>query len=312
MDGEGDNPVAAGAAMLDAANSDTSTTDTQPNNNPPVADSSPPAAPAPSSGHPAWNQYLKDIPEGFHPLVTPAFEKWDKEVQHQLQQVQSRYEPYKEILNSGVQPQQLGEAIRLYQMMANDPQSVFNAMAEHYGYGNNADQGQADETAEDEFDLGESDDISNHPQFKQLMQQQQELQRQQEQFVNAMQQAQETREQEQLAAQGEQWLDGKVAAATEVLKSKGIEPDWDYIITKTIALVESGQVKDHDQAFDQMVESYVSKVDNWRTRPTASSTAPLVMPTNGGTPSNQLPDMSDGKTRRQTGAAMLDAAFRNG
>jgi len=305
------NPVADGAAMLDAANSDTGTTNTPPVT--PVADNTPPAAPSQQgSGHPAWNQYLKDIPEGFHGVVKPAFEQWDKDVQARLAEVQSRYAPYKDILGSGVQPQQLSEAVRLYQMMANDPQSIYNAMAEHYGYGQDAGQGQAEET-DDEFDLGDGeDDISNHPQFRQLQQQQQALQQQQEQFVAAMQQAQEARQQQEEAAVGEQWLDSKVAETTELLKQKGIEPDYDYIITRALALGQSGQATDNDQAWEQAVQSWISKVDSWGNRKTANSTAPLVMPTNGGTPSNQLPDMSNGKSRRQIGAAMLDAAFRNG
>lgn len=309
-----ESPVAAGAAMLDAANTDTSTSqDTSVNT--PVADNTPPAAPVqsstPSNGHPAWNEYLKDVPEGFHPLVKPAFEKWDQEVQRQLQQVQSRYEPYKSYIES-TQPQQMGEALRLYQMMANDPQAIFNAMAEHYGFnGDVADQGQAEET--DEFDLGsEDDELSQHPRFQQLLQQQEQLQKQQEQFVNAMEQAQQARAQQEAEAEGEQWLEQKISATTKLLEEKGIEPDWDYIFARTMALGQSGQVPDNDQAWEQAVNAWVTKVDSMRSRPTANSSAPPVMPTSGGTPSNQIPNITDGKTRRELGAAYLNAAFRNG
>lgn len=310
---DGDSPQTAGAAMLDAANSDSGTTNTAPEITTPVADNSSPAAPvqAPSnSGHPAWNQYLKDIPEGFHPIVKPAFEQWDQEVQRRLAEVQSRYKPYEQYIGN-TQPEQIGEALRLYQMMANDPQQIFNAMAEHYGFGqDNAGQGQAvDET--DEFDLGaEDDELSQHPRFQQLLQQQEALQQQQAQFVQAMEQAQQARAAQEAEAEGEQWLEQKISATTELLKEKGIEPDWDYIFARTMALGQSNQGLDNDQAWEQSVNAWINKVNGMR--PSASSGAPPVMPTSGGTPSNQIPNITDGKTRRELGAAYLQAAFRNG
>lgn len=290
--------VATGASLLSQANAD-SQPDSTTDNNPPVADTQ--TVPVPTQGNDApYKQQLEQIPEGFRPLVEPVFQDWDRQVGKKLQEVHSRYEPYKQFLDAEVSPEQLRDSMDLYRMMLENPQRIYEALGQQLGLAQQAggEQGQG---ADEEIDLGESPqiDIANDPHFQQL-------QRQQEIIVQQMQAAQQQRE----AQEGEVWLDERVKDITTSLEKKGItDPDWDYILTVAGSLIEHKKM-DHDKALDAATEMFVSKIQGYMARPTANSTAPTVLPTHGGTPSNQLPlDMSE-KDRRSYGAAALRAAQR--
>lgn len=313
-----EGPVATGAAMLNAANagSDTSSpTQTSASESapatPPVANQ--PTAPVQTSqGTKPYARHLEAIPEGLRPMVEPTFQEWDREVNKRFDEVHSRYSPYKEFIDAGLQPAQLREAVDLMRMVVQDPRRIYEALGEHLGITPQQAQqvmaqgGQGQVGEPDEFDLGAPDqaqqyNLENDPRYQQLLQQQ-------EQVMGLLQQQQE----QAAAAEGEAWVSQKMSGAEELLKSKGIEPDWDYILGVAAAASESRRFANNDQAFDYAVENFVNKVDSWRTRPAAGANAPLVMPTSGGTPSTGLPPLETAKDRKTLGSEMLKAAFRNG
>lgn len=311
-----EGPVATGAAMLSAANAGTDNPapvadSTSPTNIPtPPVPSAPPAAPVQNGNLPPYAKHLEKVPEGFRPLVEPTFKEWDADVTRRLQEVHSRYEPYKQFLDAQVAPEQLREAMDLYRMMVENPERIYEAMGQHLGITQQqagAEQGQ--EADEDEFDLGGEDphfDLEKDPRFKAYAQQQQELARQQQIIVESMQQARQQQEE----AEGEAWLNQRTQEITADLQQKGIEPDWDYVLTLASSLMEHKGM-DHDKALDTAVGSYVTKVQSYMQRPTAGQSAPMVLPTSGGTPSTQTPVFESGKQRREYGAAALRAALRN-
>jgi hypothetical protein len=134
-------------------------------------------------------------------------------------------------------------------------------------------------------------------------------------MVNGMQQAQEQRQAAEAAAEGEQWLESRHSAAEQYLKDKiGIQPDkhtWNYIYGTTIALSQANPNGDNDAAFAQAVDSYVEQLNTMRRMPSANGTAPTVLPTGGGTPSNVIPqDMSD-KDRRRLAVDMFSQALKD-
>ena len=305
-----EGPVATGAAMLDAANSG----DQAPSvGNTPVAEptqSYPQSSPQPVNNQPPYHQQLEQIPEGFRPLVEPVFKDWDAQVTKKLQEVHSRYEPWKQFVDAQIEPGQVQEAMQLMELFLTNPQHLYQAMGERLGFAAQqagAEQGQGAD--EEEIDLGDTPqfDLEKDPRFKAYAQQQQQLQHQQQIILEQMQAARQQQEE----AEAEAWLNQRTEQITNELQQKGIEPDWDYIMAVATALIEHRKMG-HDEAINAAVEQFVGKVQSYMARPTANRSAPMVLPTHGGTPSNQTPAFESGKDRRAYGAAALQAALRNG
>ena len=231
-----------------------------------------PAVATESQGHPAWQEVLTHIPAALHDSVRPALEKWDSGVKTRLEQ----YTPYQEF--TAVPPEDLRAAKQLYDLMSNDPATLYQKMAEHYGYGTTTPTGQGSpgqQAQEPTVDLGEfSDDLTSNPQF-------QALQKQQQQMIDMFNQQQAQQQQ----AQAEQWLGSKQSAATEALAKQGITPDWDYILNKAASLGQ--QTKNNDVAFDKAVTEYAAMVNRFKT-PVATTTAPIVASPSGAVPSSQV------------------------
>lgn len=305
MDGDG-STYEAGVNALTAANSESGTETAAPVAEPTQTQTPAVAPPVQNQGHPAWQPYLKNIPEGLHGVVKPAFEEWDKSVNQRLSEVQSRYNPYKQFVDSKVDPGQLRAAYELYSMMQSDPRRIYDAMGSNFGF---ADQGQEDESEEEEeeFDLGDGQqpqqrfDLTKDPHFQQI-------QAQQQQIVQMAQQAQ----QQKLEAEGDAWVSTKQSEASKVFDQAGITatPEaWAYVLHTAMGLGEAGV--DNDEAFDKAVQSYVGLIHQARGMPSANTNAPLVMPASGATPSAPNPVEMDEQSRKRYGADYLRAALRD-
>lgn len=120
-------------------------------------------APGPN---PAWNDVLGVLPEQFHETVTPHFQKWDQAAQQRIEQANSQvkqFEPYKPFVENGISPEDLEQGMQLMYQLNTNPQAVYNALAEAYGY-NSPEASQEEE--------GEEDDAQNFqdPRFDDLQQ----------------------------------------------------------------------------------------------------------------------------------------------
>lgn len=87
-----------------------------------------------NEGHPAWQEYLNDLPQELHSQVTPVFEKWDKGVQERFQKVHSTYEPWKGVINSGVEPTVAQFGINLLSQLETNPKYVYDALGQYYNF----------------------------------------------------------------------------------------------------------------------------------------------------------------------------------
>lgn len=129
--------------------------------------------------NPAWNDLLALIPSSLHDGVTPHLRKWDSNFQNKLSEVQSQYAPFEAFKDTP--PETLEQALNFYQVMEQDPERVYNQMREFYGFGNDqGQQGQGNndpETGEEveEFSFDADSDITQHPKFQELLQNQELL-----------------------------------------------------------------------------------------------------------------------------------------
>lgn len=106
-------------------------------------------------GHPAWQEYLSELPQELHGQVTPVFEKWDKGVQERFQKVHSQYEPWKGVINSGVDPNMAQFGINLLSHLETNPKYVYDALGQYYEF-NKEPQGLGEQGQENQ-DQGQNE-----------------------------------------------------------------------------------------------------------------------------------------------------------
>src|SRR6187399_3584926 len=110
-----------------------------------------------TGNNPAWNKFLEVVPQDLHEKVTPLLQKWDSGVQDRFNKVHSEYEPWKGLKESGVDPELAQFGVNLVSALQNDPQMVFKALQEHYGFNtptppaDNSGQGQSEPSPEDQY-----------------------------------------------------------------------------------------------------------------------------------------------------------------
>lgn len=100
-------------------------------------------------GHPAWQEYLTELPQELHSQVTPVFEKWDKGVQERFQKVHSQYEPWKGVINSGVEPTVAQFGINLLSQLETNPKYVYDALGQYFEF-NKEQQGLGEQGQENQ------------------------------------------------------------------------------------------------------------------------------------------------------------------
>jgi hypothetical protein len=252
-----------------------------------------------STGHPAWEDVLGILPEGFHEPVKTRLSEMDRKAQERFQQVHSEYEPYKPFKEQGVSAQQLEAAMTLYRLAENSPDKLYEQMGQYYGF-NTQGQGQEQDTTDDgdeeEYDLsGEETPVD--PRIEQLAQSQRNI----EQHLQA-----------QYEAQIQQEADAEINTAAEAIQQRFPGIDMDYV--SNVALLESQRNPNlsAQQLFEKGAAQFVALQQRMiANRPTNS--APLVMPAGGGTPvMGKNPAEMSPAERRAASLEMLNMSNRQG
>jgi hypothetical protein len=244
------------------------------------------------NGHPAWDEVLSILPEGFHDPIKERLNKWDQGVQERFQTVHSEYEPYKPFKEAGVSGEQLEAAWQLFALANSDPQGLYKQLGEFFGF---AEQGQQAQEGQQELDLGETE--GEQPQTDPMLEQ---LRVQQEQMQNFL----VTQYEQQQQQEADAWLDQRINALPETIRNDSSAMNYILNVTQ----VEAQKGGDFDKAFEAGVAAFNALVNNVRSAPRAGDSAPFVMPTSGGVPVSKSPvDLTD-KERRATMAQMLQSA----
>lgn len=81
-----------------------------------------------SSGNPAWNDVLSEIPQEYHQALTPKLQEWDQGVNKRFQQIHEEYKPYKSFKEAGYDPDQINMALGIMDKLENDPQFVYSQL----------------------------------------------------------------------------------------------------------------------------------------------------------------------------------------
>lgn len=237
-------------------------------------------------GNPAWNEILGVLPDSLHSVVKPALEKWDNNYRTGLSKVQSQYEPYKEILDTGIEPQNLQYALALLDKIENDPRSIYDALAEHNGWAENSGQGQSEEIDPNEYD---PENLPDDPRLLRA-----------EQLAEAVAEYTMQQHQQQQEAEEDALLDQVISGLQE---QHGIDPEDEVANKFIMGLMLAGATA--EQAF----EDYIGMTQQIVTRPRANDGAPVVLG-GGGVPSTAInrDQLRDPKARRALVAQMLEQA----
>jgi hypothetical protein len=218
---------------------------------------------APQAGHPAWQEILGAIPQEYHAQVADKLRDWDAGVSRRFQGIHDQYAPLREFAE--YDPDDLKEAVGVYQALNNDPQATWEAIGRVYGL-SPQQVSQAASISEDEGEDFELDDLPAAIQ-KKLSQ------------VDIHDEALNAIAGELLARQAkekEAQEDAEFEEYMEALHSNYGDFDDDYVI----GLIASGV--DGEAAVDRF-QQIVNNIT-----PRSSRSAPTVMSGGGGIPSQPV------------------------
>ncbi|MFG2268105.1 hypothetical protein [Streptomyces sp. NPDC048720] len=246
-------------------------------------------APGPN---PAWNDVLGVLPEQYHEVVTPHFQKWDQAAQQRIEQANqmvSQFEPYKPFVENNISPQDLEQGIQLMYQLNADPQAVYNALGEAYGF---AVSGQQQQQIPGQEAGDETDDGYQDPRYDEIA----ALQQRQQEGLDLIAQTLLQQEQAKLDAAAEAEIDSELNALKQ--KHPGISEE--FALSLMVNGFDANQVGERWAAMTQGILQQ-------NPRPFA----PNVMGTNGGgtgLPSQAIdPRKLDGKSTRDLVAQMVRA-----
>jgi len=233
--------------------------------------------------NPAWGEALSAIPEQFHQVLTPHFQQWDQAAQKRIEEANAsvkQFEPYKQFVENGISAEEVGQGLQFLYELNNNPQAVYEAIAQAYGFNS-----QATEVEESEEEEEESTNFQD-PRFDQL-----------QQGLDIVAQTILQQEQKKIEAEAEAEIDTELETLRE--KHPGI-PD-EFILPLMINGFDVNQIGERWQNLSQSILQQ-------NPRPFA----PQVMGSNGGgagLPSQAIdPKSLSGPDRRALVAQMLNAA----
>jgi hypothetical protein len=206
-------------------------------------------------GNPAWQEYLEPIPQEYHEKVRPVLEKWDKGVQERFNQVHQQYEPWKPIIDAGVDPETASFSINLLNAINENPQQVWEAIGNYYQL--NGKPGSSSGQGLEEPDQPEEDPYANR--VSQLERQNQ-----------IMAQHLVRRREEELEAQASAELDRELTEQRQKNKARG-----DFNEEFVLAQMQNGK------STEEAVNAYYAFRDNEIKK---YRQMPLIMGSGGGVP----------------------------
>lgn len=191
-----------------------------------------------SPGHnPAWDEVLSVLPEQFHSVVTPHFQKWDNAAQSRIENINKQYEQYKPLVEHGIDFDQVTQGLQLMHMANNDPRELYNQLQSALGLSPQ----EAAEVMEEIEEEGEEE--TTNPQLEKL-----------QQGFDLLAQRVLDEEKAKENAKFDAELDSEIAAA----KEKYGDFDEDYVLAKVHGKILNGE----EYSIAQAAEAWTTMRDN--------------------------------------------------
>lgn len=245
--------------------------------------------------NPAWNDVLNVLPEQFHSVVTPHFQKWDQAAQQKVEAANNtlkEFEAYKPFAEHGITSDEIEQGLRLMFEINNNPQNVYDALAKAYNFGQQQANNAVDyNAADDEDDDDTPEGFSFPPEIMEKLNSHEGLLQAVSQIVLNDAQAKES-------AQADMELDQELNELKEKI--------GDYDERFVLAMMQNGMsAEDAGQAW---LETKSSLTNN---RPFAPNVLGSNSGGGSGLPSNAIdPTKLTGKDTRNLVAQMLEQAAK--
>lgn len=210
----------------------------------------------------AWNPLLSQVPQSLHSIITPHLKQWDRNYNDGIQKVHSQYAGYKPFLDSQVAPEDINNAMLVYNALNENPQSLIEQLIDYYKY--EMPQMQGEQGQEQQLEEEIPYDITQHPEFQRMSQ-----------LVELLGQNTLQQNDQILQQQADEQLDQEFAQARE--KHGDFDETW-------VAQAMYLQEMDIDTAVAAYQQHVQQIVGNYRP---AGAGAPVLMGGGGGVPSQQ-------------------------
>lgn len=198
---------------------------------------------------------LEQVPEEHRDLFKPYIEKWDGAVSSHLKGVAEKYEPYTGL---DLDAETLQQASELYQLLANDPEKVYKALADEFGPKEEVTEKAPTSEKPDPFD---SLDPAIKEKLKYIDRHEQTLELLAEYVLGQNQATQEQQEDAELDSH-----------LSELKKAHG-EFDEDFVLAKMQAGMDGAQAV---KSWNTLVQKYVNAESD------SSSSVPPILSSMGG------------------------------
>lgn len=232
--------------------------------------SEPSSAAPQSKQNPAWSAALEKIPAEFRPQLTPIFQEWDTSVANRFKKVREEavtpYQGFQRFVDDKVSPEQVQAAYELFQELNNNPLGVYERMGPMLRELGLLEAQEAEEDAEEEAPEYSDPRVD-------------ELARQQQEFIQGLQQAQMERAQQEVIAR----MDAKIQDEFSAIESKtGKMPEW----LRLEIIDRASMMTDRENRDVSLLEAF-GEVQQLRTHMTTGrpgQKAPRIVPSGGGYP----------------------------
>lgn len=212
------------------------------------------------SGHPAWQEYLNDIPDALKPVVQQAFAKWDQNVQQRIQEVHNQYAPlkaYEPLAQNNIPLDYIGQALQFATELESDPKALVERMNTQLNLGYVAaeqpqrQQAQQQQVPNDPYnydpfaDNQQIPDITQHPLVQQMQ--------------NTLNQMQQRFDEQEQSRQAEEEVD-KFYEYLDTLTAN--TPFAENDDAKTLIAAFMSQGMDGPTALSKVQSSFVGSLNN--------------------------------------------------
>ena len=267
------------------AEADAQPADSQPVDSQPVEDSGGDEKPG------IWDPIFSKIPQEFHEAITPELRKWEQNANQRFQQIHDEYSAYKPFRDQQISPQDIQEALGVYQNIGNDPLAFFENYKQAL-----LQNGMLEEAQEVQDAIDEHEDETTNPVLSELR----ELKQRQAQWEQQIQQQYQSEQQAKIAQQA----DHDIAQEFADLEAKhgAFSPSYRQALAEKAWAMQqqSGQVVPLEAAHNALV-AFMGQAR----KASPAARAPKIGSAGGGMPGPGKPDLSTEAGREAAAFAVM-------